>query len=416
MHLSLYHPSSMLFLPDPTCLHLFQSVSYLSLWRPCSKNLAPNAKKHVLGSTKRRTKSTSAEERIYQAHIHSISNAGRERWPISRCFKMLQDASRCSTLKMQAKEIKIRNGLKTQQEAKRHRAFNLQTESTVFMLPWWRKEASAEEAGFWLRCHACPLSETRQTPHDLEEPFSPQKSLHQLIQSEAARQAEEADRTPLSCCHMVPRVVPLFVHVYRENMGKPNVVTVRISIQDPSFSFTADLVRKRCVSRVSFTCGCCFMMLFQHIARSSRCESCGCHRLWKKTLASNCGLDLLRRLRSWVAFSAWVSIRCTGCRILLKRIRRFFKSFFCRRNCSNRTSCFNRASLWPTSHSEPFWAILEDALNLCALRDRGIDAVLNCARDDCEGLRGQSQVAVYLLQDAEEVDVLMKVLYAFFKW
>eukprot|EP00490_Sorites_sp_Unknown_P005440 CAMPEP_0114643062 /NCGR_PEP_ID=MMETSP0191-20121206/3169_1 /TAXON_ID=126664 /ORGANISM="Sorites sp." /LENGTH=268 /DNA_ID=CAMNT_0001855303 /DNA_START=45 /DNA_END=848 /DNA_ORIENTATION=+ len=27
---------------------------------------------------------------------------------------------------------------------------------------------------------------------------------------------------------------------------------------------------------------------------------------------------------------------------------------------------------------------LEDALNLCALRDRGIDAVLNCARDDCE--------------------------------
>ena len=104
MHLSLYHPSSMLFLPDPTCLHLFQSVSYLSLWRPCSKNLAPNAKKHVLGSTKRRTKSTSAEERIYQAHIHSISNAGRERWPISRCFKMLLDAR---LLKCKPKKSKL---------------------------------------------------------------------------------------------------------------------------------------------------------------------------------------------------------------------------------------------------------------------------------------------------------------------
>lgn len=31
--------------------------------------------------------------------------------------------------------------------------------------------------------------------------------------------------------------------------------------------------------------------------------------------------------------------------------------------------------------------ILKDALNLCALRDRGIDAVLNCARDDCRELK-----------------------------
>ena len=31
--------------------------------------------------------------------------------------------------------------------------------------------------------------------------------------------------------------------------------------------------------------------------------------------------------------------------------------------------------------------IPKDALNLCALRDRGIDAVLNCARDDCRELK-----------------------------
>ena len=34
--------------------------------------------------------------------------------------------------------------------------------------------------------------------------------------------------------------------------------------------------------------------------------------------------------------------------------------------------------------------LLEDALNLCALRDRGIDAVLNCARDDCPALTGSN--------------------------
>eukprot|EP00435_Cladocopium_sp_Y103_P000953 s438_g1.t1 len=40
--------------------------------------------------------------------------------------------------------------------------------------------------------------------------------------------------------------------------------------------------------------------------------------------------------------------------------------------------------LWIGSLEETQKLTLEDALNLCALRDRGIDAVLNCARDDCE--------------------------------
>ena len=86
--------SSMLFLPDPTCFNLFQSVSCVLLRRPCSKNLAPNAKKHVLGSTKRRTKSTTLSERIYRARTTSTSRASQILWKMTR-FKMLQDASRC---------------------------------------------------------------------------------------------------------------------------------------------------------------------------------------------------------------------------------------------------------------------------------------------------------------------------------
>ena len=209
MHLSLYHPSSMLFLPDPTCLHFFQSVSYLSLCRPCSKNLAPNAKKHVLGSTKRRTKSTSAEERIYQAHIHSISNAGRERWPISRCFKMLLDAR---LLKCKPKKSKLETVWKLNRRRRGTEHLLWFVDRKHYFHVALMAEGSFSRRGWLLVALSC-LSLEWNTANSIWSGgtlFAP-KSLHQLIQSEAARQAEEADRTPLSCCHMVPRVVPLFV-------------------------------------------------------------------------------------------------------------------------------------------------------------------------------------------------------------
>ena len=82
------------------------------------------------------------------------------------------------------------------------------------MLPSWRKEASAEEAGFYSShvVHVVMLVLEWNTASTRSGGvlYAP-KSLHQLVQSEAARQAEEADRTPLSWCHMVPNAVPVFV-------------------------------------------------------------------------------------------------------------------------------------------------------------------------------------------------------------